>query len=285
LYRQLAKLPTVSGELATVRTYRDEISAQTDRVHLESEGIAAYVIGSANLTPAFAAMAGGVRLQVAEDDLQHARAILGAIAPEESAGDDEEAGVVRCPRCELAYCSFERPRIRNSAGAKLAFILLPLTMLFGKKRWRCEKCSHVWDDPKEGPAEITRMKPGDPRPVFRLRRRHGGMGLFLGFGAGMLGGLLAQGSAFGALLFIAFPLLGVFIGRGIRSDVCSVPECRAPLPPNAEECPRCKGGIAGKVSSAEEHFVAAADFRRELAEFRANDARAKKERRGKRLTG
>ena len=71
-------------------------------------------------------------------------------------------------------------------------------------------------------------------------------------------------------------VLGCLVGSRIGSDLCSEPTCRAPLPAGAEECPRCKGSVAGAVSSAREHYAAAADFRRELAAIRADDARRRK---------
>jgi rubredoxin len=274
VYRKSATPPQQpAGDLVTARSYPDTVMAEADRAHLASEGIVGYVIEAASFNPALASAIGGVRLQVSERDLERATEILGVISPEESEGDDEGDGAVRCPRCELAYCAHERPRMHNAAPG-LGFLLLPYTMIFSEKRWHCHKCGHAWDDPKAGPTRVTRLVPGDPRPVFRLRRAHGGMGLFLGAIAGAVAALLIK-SELGVLLFFALIALGVSIGRALRYDVCSVPECRAPLPPEAEACPKCKGGIAGVVHTAEEHYAAAADFRRELAGIRA-DARAKK---------
>lgn len=283
MYRKSAKPPPpVQGNLVTARTYLDELSAQADRAHLESEGIEAHVIQAASFNPALTAASGGVRLQVNEDDLDAARGILGAVSPEESEGDSEDPGAVRCPRCELAYCFHEKPRLHNSGGGGLGFLALPFTMFLAETRWRCHRCGHVWDDPKEGPADVTRLKPGDPRPVFRLRRANAGMGLFLGAGAGMLALLLIGREGLGVLLFAACVGVGLFLGRASRHDVCSVPECRALLPPDAAECPKCKGGIAGSVRTAEEHYVAAAEFRRELAGIRSVAARKKREKRAAR---
>src|SRR5262249_20434180 len=120
------------------------------------------------------------------------------------------------------------------AAVGAVILVLPL-MLFGPKRWHCHKCDHIWDDPKAGPKEMTRLEPDDPRPVFRLARGHGGMGLFLGASIGGVSALVLHGDA-AAVAFLVATLLGWLIGRSIRSSVCSEPTCRAPLPRGAEEC-------------------------------------------------
>jgi hypothetical protein len=140
----------------------------------------------------------------------------------------------------------------------------------------------VWDDREEGPKQMTRLAPGDPRPVFRLRRAHAGMGVFLGAMAGFCAAMLVHG--LGAIFLFVAPAFGWAVGRSFAGDVCSEPKCRSPLPPGAETCPGCKGSVAGRVRSAAEHYAAAAGFRRELAELRARD-RAKRRRRLKKSAG
>jgi rubredoxin/ribosomal protein L40E len=281
VYRESARpAKRPPGELVTVQSYADTVLAEADRAHLASRGITAHVVEALGFNPALANATGAVRLLVGERDAPRAVEILGAVAPEEAEDDDEGESAVRCPRCELAYCALERPRMHNAAPG-LGFLALPFTMLFAKERWHCHKCGHAWDDPKEGPAAITKLEKGEPRPVFRLRRAHGGMGLFLGLGVGGLASIVLGGAS-GGLALLCVALAGALLGRSFRYDVCSVRGCRAPLPPGAEECPKCKGGIAGVVHTAEEHYAAAADFRRELAGLR-NQARAKKKRKAARL--
>jgi hypothetical protein len=168
----------------------------------------------------------------------------------------------------------------SSAATALAFFAAPLMVLLSK-RWHCHKCGHVWDDPKEGPAAMTKLESDDPRPIFRLRRARAGMGLFLGLAACVLGAplaALALPRELGALSVVVYlaPVVGWFIGRSLRYDVCSEPSCRTLLSPDREDCPRCKGDIAGVIRSADAHYAAAADFRRELAALRAKDRAAKK---------
>jgi hypothetical protein len=282
LYRKPAK-PRSTGELVTVRRYSDPVVANADCQHLRADGIQAHVIEALSFNPLLAGAVGAVELQVAASDVERAEEVLaaggpGAEAPEADDGEGNE--VVRCPRCELAYCTFATPGPRGG-GAPLVNAIGFLAWIVGaagKKRWTCDRCGHVWDDPKEGPRQMTRLEPGDPRPIFRLRRGHPGMGLFVGgisaflFSA-FVGPFLGPPAFLVALLIVVG---GWFVGRSLRYDVCSEPQCRRRLDRGVEKCPGCSGEIAGDITTAEEHYAAAADFRRELHALRAAKPKKKK---------
>ena len=276
----------------TIAKYLNVTDAQLARVRLGGEGIEAFVIEGAGFNPLLTAAIGAVQLQVRERDIDRARAILAEVLPDVDDEPDPVPGgerVVRCPRCELEYCYHERQRGTGHAPNPLVIVGQVFASAVTAKRWRCRKCEHVWDDPDEGPAKMTRLEPGDPRPVFRLRRGRAGTGLFLGLILGFVSTLVVV-SVVGrtdedswvfalvgyGLLFFGPPVLGWQIGKGVRADVCSVPECRAPLSREVEECPGCKGTIAGSIASAPEHFSAAADVRRELAASRQAELPRKK---------
>ena len=266
----------------TIAKYIDVTEAQLAKVRLGGEGIEAFVIEATGFNPLLSGAGGGVQLQVRERDIDRARAILAEVLPEVE--DDLASGgerVVRCPRCELEYCYHEQLRGTGHALNPLVIVGQVVASAVTAKRWRCRKCEHVWDNADEGPARMTRLEPGDPKPVFRLRRGRGGMGLFLGFMTGVLLAMLGSGLVktipedarlilgVGMLLLLfGTPVLGWWIGKGVRADVCSVLSCRTPLPRDVEECPGCKGTLAGTIGSAPEHFSAAADVRRELAASR-----------------
>jgi hypothetical protein len=293
MYRDPASEGEEEAEVrfVTVRRYLDAVVAQADRAHLQAVGIRAHVIEAASINPLLAGALGGVTLEVAEHDLRRAEQVLAeSTAPDPQVDDGEGEDAVRCPRCELAYCSFERPTLRGLAPGAVGGLALVLVGLrgFGGKRWCCQRCGHLWDDPKEGPKAMTPLGLDDPRPVFRLRRAHAGMGLFLGLILGFLG-LVSLGPLLGgAALLVALGVVPIawLVGSRLRYDVCSEPSCRAPLLADAEECERCHGAIAGVVRTAEEHYSAAADFRRELAELKKRPAKiskkAKKARKAKR---
>jgi hypothetical protein len=262
MYRTVDELERDSGPLVTIRTFLDPVEAELARAKLEGCDVFALVVEPTGFNPLLTAAAGGVLLRVRESDAGRAESILGVTASD-AEEDDEPEGTVRCPRCELAYCFLERPTLRSGMPTGLGFFAW-MAGRFGKKRWYCHKCEHVWDDPQAGPARMTLLSPDDPRPVFRLHRAHSGMGLFIG----AVGGALAGGLADLAPAFVAVPLVGWLVGRSIRRDVCSEPSCRAPLSRDAEECARCRGAVAGAISRAAEHYAEAADFRRELAALR-----------------
>lgn len=285
----------------TIAKYLDLTEAQLAKVRLGGEGIEAFVIDGSGFNPLLAGASGGVQLQVRERDIDRARAILAEVLPEVEDEPDLDLDlapgrerVVRCPRCELEYCYHERVRGTGHALNPLVIVGQVFASAVTAKRWRCRKCEHVWDDPDEGPARVTRLEPGDPKPVFRLRRGRGGTGLFLGFMTAF-GSVLVMANLVGrvsedsrelallghGILFFGVTILGWRIGKAVRADVCSVPECRAPLPRDVEECPGCKGTIAGTITSAPEHFSAAADVRRELAASRRAELPRKKKKKKK----
>ena len=277
----------------TIARYLDLTEAQLAKVRLNGADIEAFVIEAAGFNPLLTGAAGGVQLQVRERDIDRARAILAEALPEVEDDPEPAPGgerVVRCPRCELEYCYHERERATGQALAPLIILAQVFASSVSPKRWRCRKCEHVWDDPDEGPARMSRLEPGDPRPVFGLRRGRGGTGLFLGLMIGFMSALVAAsligrinddlGSVMAFLgyasLVFGVPVIGWRVGKAVRSDVCSEPSCRAPLPRGAEECPVCKGTIGGTITSAPEHFAAAADVRREIAASRKVELPRKK---------
>ncbi|MEO5725923.1 MAG: hypothetical protein ABI134_24320 [Byssovorax sp.] len=277
----------------TIARYLDVTEAQLARVRLGGEDIESFVIEGSGFNPLLTGATGGVQLQVRERDLDRAREILAETPPEVEDDPEPAVGgerVVRCPRCELEYCYHERVRAAGQAIGPLIVLVQVFASSVTAKRWRCRKCEHVWDDPGEGPARMTRLEPGDPRPVFRLRRGRGGTGLFLGLILGFVGAVVTA-SLIGrieddlgrmaaligyAALFFGVPVLGWRVGKAVQSDVCSEPSCRAPLLRGAEECSGCKGTIAGTITSAPEHFAAAADVRREIAASRKVELPRKK---------
>jgi len=253
----------MSDDLVCVARFPTPVDAELARLRLEAAEIEAVVVEAASFNPMLSSALGN-DVKVREADLERARGVLDELVLPEEGDDGEGEGVVRCPRCELAYCSFTQFRVRGGATHPLlALVAVPLA-LFEGKRWYCEKCEHVWDDKRAGPKAMTPLPPGTPRPVFRLRRRATGMGMFLGLMAGFLFNLIAP-VGFMALSGVVFGgLAGYLSGK----EVCSEPSCRAPLDPGENKCARCKGSIAGDIDRASQHYSAVADFRRELAALR-----------------
>jgi hypothetical protein len=256
----------MDDDLVCAAAFPTPVDAELARMRLQSEGIEAVVVEAASFNPMLSSALGN-EVRVREPDLERARGVLGELIVPEAGDDGEGEDVVRCPRCELAYCSLTRLRAKTSTTVPLAGLLSIPFLLFEPKRWYCEKCEHVWDNPKDGPKAMTPLLPGDPRPVFRLRRRAIGMGVFLGLVAGFLFNLIVP-VGFVALFGAVF---GGVVGSLIEKELCSEPGCRAQLTRHDTTCARCKGSVAGAIERASEHYVAAADFRRELAALRKKD--------------
>lgn len=258
-----------------IRRYLDFVGAQLDRTRLEGAGIRATAVDAAGYLP-LTGIGGGVALEVDEADVAQAEELLGdaGLAEEEL---EEHADDVRCPRCELEYTRFQKPPLSPGVVfSPLVVIAATAYLLSSKKRWYCLKCEHVWDDEHAGPRRKTPLPEGIPKPVFRLRRGHPGMGLMIGVvlgfaafvGVAQLDKAVAR---LGLVLPLLFGYLGVRVGRSMASDVCSEPSCRAPLPPGLETCRSCKGAVVGIVRRANEHYIEAAAFRREMAAATARE--------------
>ena len=263
-----------SADVVTIASYFTTVEGEMAREYLQANGIRAHVSDSARFNPLMNVAAGGARLMVPAYQETQARDLLQRMerTPTTTAEDDADESDVRCPRCELAYCFHHSPL--GTEAVRAGFIL-PITALLAlpfaskKARWHCHKCLYVWDDPEEGPKQATMLPPDEPKPVFRLRRRSSGVGLFLGTILGFMlwGVALAAPTGLSVVLFLvglAAPFLGYAMGSRSFSDVCSAPHCRARLPAGEEECPQCHGLIAGVIATGPQHYAEAARFRRDL---------------------
>lgn len=259
-----------------VRTFSDEVGASLARMQLEHAGIRSWVVEQVGGVDPAMNLALGVRLMVAEPDAERAAEVLSARAEEaeeEEADEPAGAGTVLCPLCEGEYCYRGKPKLMGVSPATGGLLVLLATvggLLFGRVRWRCERCGHVWDDAGASPARRTRLPPGTPRPTFRMERARGGTGLLAGGLVGFLGGAPFGGPVAGVLCLVGM-VVGTFVGRAFKHGICSTPDCREPLPPGADACRKCRGIVSGTVRSTEEHYIETARVRRELAAALASE--------------
>ncbi len=77
------------------------------------------------------------------------------------------------------------------------------------------------------------------------------------------------------VLGLFLPIFGYTIGRASRQLVCSNPDCRAALAPDAKDCRGCHGAVAGTIQAAHEHWSEAAEVRRQLWALRQEEAKEK----------
>jgi DNA-directed RNA polymerase subunit M/transcription elongation factor TFIIS len=145
----------MEDDLVTIRNYAfgpdPAGEAELARIKLESAGIPCFLAGRefASMYWLFSGANRGVKLQVKRSDAERALAALG---PEPAAPDQEveaEAGADEsvtplCPRChsdEIVYERFSRRFFY------LSLLVLGFPLLWGGRRYRCDRCGYAWKRP------------------------------------------------------------------------------------------------------------------------------------------
>jgi hypothetical protein len=139
-------------ELVTIRRYRDLSEALVARAVVESAGIYCFLKDEnlVRLDWQVSNFIGGIRLQVATEEVEAAEAILSQPVPDEISIPDQPGFMQpRCPRCTSTDITWERQG-RKAALASLYLFSLPLPR--GSESWHCNSCDLRWvedDDPSE----------------------------------------------------------------------------------------------------------------------------------------
>jgi hypothetical protein len=124
--------------MRTLATFSTPEEAHLLRMRLEAGGVAAYVQDemTVQLDWLLSNVIGGVRVQVADEDLPAARELLA-----EDSGIPDYAPEQACPRCRWAGVE------REKFSRRLAFfslILFHFPVLWLVDQWRCSRCLHTW---------------------------------------------------------------------------------------------------------------------------------------------
>lgn len=125
--------------MKTVASFSKPEEAHLFRTRLEAAGIPAYVQDEhlVQMDWFYSNVVGGVRVQIADEDVDAAREFLAADLPQPS----PEAEEVCCPKCGSSDTApDELPR----RVAYLAVLLLHFPILIGRHRWRCGACDHLF---------------------------------------------------------------------------------------------------------------------------------------------
>jgi len=125
--------------MKTIATFSKPEEAHLFRTRLEAAGIPAYVQDEhlIQMDWLYSNAIGGVRVQIADDDLQAAREFLVNDSPQ----DSPDAVEVTCPSCgSQETAPDELPR--RISFLSLLFFSFPL--LFARRRWRCVSCRHLF---------------------------------------------------------------------------------------------------------------------------------------------
>jgi hypothetical protein len=127
-------------DVVTIATYAKPEEAHLARLRLCREDIPAFIKDEHLVQTAWTwtILAGGVKLQVAEDDAEQARALLRA-EPVVVEGPNSSTP---CPKCGAEHTEvYFWPR--RCAGLSF-FTVLPFMFFTRWHRWECPHCRHTW---------------------------------------------------------------------------------------------------------------------------------------------
>jgi hypothetical protein len=146
----VAEEPEVDGGggVTVLRRYRDSSEAALARSVLESAGIACFLRdeNTVRIDWLWSNLMGGIRLQVADSDVEAAQAILSQPIPETIAMEGQpDFQQPSCPRCQSLDISFET--LDAKVGATSILLLgFPLPSPVEKGLWHCHTCDCTWTD-------------------------------------------------------------------------------------------------------------------------------------------
>lgn len=130
-----------------LKTYEFWHKADLDLMKLKDEGIEAYMAdrNTVSLAPYYAQAVGGIKIYVAEQEVERASEIISDDKIEdkhlEKVFEDEEfEPALRCPNCNSPNI-YQEQSILSGLFFLIAFFL-PVSI--SKNTYRCVKCNHKW---------------------------------------------------------------------------------------------------------------------------------------------
>lgn len=129
--------------MKTIATFSKPEEAHLFRLRLEAADIPAYVADEhfVQMYWLYSNVIGGVRVQIADEDVEPAREFLAADSPQPC----PDAVDVMCPSCgSSGTAPDEWPR----RLAYFTLLVVHFPVLIGRHRWRCGACDHVFRPPR-----------------------------------------------------------------------------------------------------------------------------------------
>ena len=126
--------------MITVGTFSKPEEAHLLRARLEAGGVRAFVQDEniVQMNWLYSNAIGGVRVQISEEDIQEAQAIL-----KQAQFDLPDVVDIDCPQCgSIEVGPDELPRRISFA----ALLVLNFPFLFAKHRYRCSACGATWNE-------------------------------------------------------------------------------------------------------------------------------------------
>lgn len=140
--------------IVTLATYMNLAEADLARGKLQSEGIECWLADDnmVRMSWLYGNLLNGVKLQVKQEDAEHAWEVLSEPIPPEL--QDDQTGKIyeqpKCPKCGSLDISYEN-RNRWMSLAVVWATALPIPF-FGT-RWRCDNCGAQWVNEHEDERE------------------------------------------------------------------------------------------------------------------------------------
>lgn len=135
-----------SRNLVTLRRYRDMAEALMAKSVLDSAGIFSYLRdeNTVRMDWMWSNLMGGMRLQVAAEDVAQAEELLSQPIPptieQEGAPEYQQP---ECPRCHSLDIGYEG---LNQKVGVAGIALLGFPVPFPRNAWKCQSCGAIWTD-------------------------------------------------------------------------------------------------------------------------------------------
>ena len=120
-------------------------------MQLREAGIESFIADEnlGSIQPLYSGAIGGIRIQIHEDDLEKAKAILLEDEP-------TEKGMFCCPECGSDSIGYEHVSKRS---AFLSLLLISFPFTWKKRKCTCRNCGHKWKDKSSiQPSEAVRSR-------------------------------------------------------------------------------------------------------------------------------
>ena len=148
-------------KLVTVQQYRDLAEAQVAKGVLDAAGLPCYLRdeNALRMQWVWSSLLGGVRLQVNEQDLEAARAVLMQPIPEQIQLDgDIPYDQPHCPRCGSLDIHYQAIHERAGLASIILFVPVPIP----KRAWLCKDCGAQWREVSDDSSKPDQAAESSP---------------------------------------------------------------------------------------------------------------------------
>lgn len=137
----------MSLKMITIKTFMDPIEANIIKGRLESQGIPTMLLDENTVSTywLYAQAIGGIRMQVKEEDVEQALAILKEDQARmyllEDDNETQEEGVVHCPNCHSSNLGVNK---YSKSFFGFSWLLVGFPLLLPDKKYHCFNCGNDW---------------------------------------------------------------------------------------------------------------------------------------------